>query len=162
MIFRNQRSPLYPFRYIGGSYVLRLKKLYENNLEDLLIKNQVLAEKRELMISALDGVCVRKDYTSDEPGTLTDIDIREYGHLIRVNDTTAKFFYELHCVIKPYFMVPVETDSVQKVLASLKINESLFQSLQLALPTLDSPNQRGLNFQLMTCNFHTNANLYNI
>lgn len=147
MIFRNQRSPLYPFRYIGGSYVLRLKKLYENNLEDLLIKNQVLAEKRELMISALDGVCVRKDYTSDEPGTLTDIDIREYGHLIRVNDTTAKFFYELHCVIKPYFMVPVETDSVQKV---------------LALPTLDSPNQRGLNFQLMTCNFHTNANLYNI
>ena len=123
----------------------RLKQQYENKLEELVIQKPELAEWRESLIAALESVCVPKDYASEEPSTMADIDIREYGHLTRVNDTVAAFFYQLHCEIKPTFMVPVESDTVQKVLENLKQNQELFQTLQRAFPTLlDTSKQRGL------------------
>ena len=59
----------------------RLKQQYENKLEELVIQKPELAEWRESLIAALESVCVPKDYASEEPSTMADIDIREYGPL---------------------------------------------------------------------------------
>ena len=43
------------------------------------------------------------EYESSDPSSLQDINIREYGHLTRINDEAAAYFYALYSNINTLF-----------------------------------------------------------
>ena len=104
-------------RYIGGEYVNRLRKRYKRYIEESIILQEASRKPQAYAIfESLQSIIVGKDYVSEDPSSLEDINIREFGNLIRVNDEMAKYFYELHAYVKPYFTKRVtrNTPSIAK------------------------------------------------
>ena len=50
---------------------------------------------------ALKQVIVSSDYDSADPQSAADIDLREFGHLLRISDGMADYIYSLHAHVKP-------------------------------------------------------------
>ena len=103
-----------------------------------------LAAHRECLIKAMDGICVRGNYVSQDPDSLIDINIREYGHLIRITDSVAEFFYRLHCAVKPHFTSSVESDTMENCLDIVKKNTVLFGYFASCFPSVSQENPQGI------------------
>ena len=99
-----------------------MRERYGRRLDELVSSKPALAAHRECLINAMDGICVRGNYVPQYPDSLIDINIREYGHLIRITDSVAEFFYRLHCAVKPHFTSSVESDTMENCLDIVKKN----------------------------------------
>ena len=55
------------------------------------------------ILQALQSVTVGKDYISQDPLSMADVEIREHGKLVRINDCMAQYFYELFAKVKAYY-----------------------------------------------------------
>lgn len=71
---------------------------------------QILSSRDETQLisrnnakKCIDTLIVDNSYVSSDPLALVDTDIREYGHLTRISDEAATFFYRLHAAVKSYF-----------------------------------------------------------
>ena len=62
-------------------------------------------------ISMLKLMEVPDYYESSDPGTMTDINLRERTHLIRVSDHAAEFFYYLHSEMSVFFQQKVDNST---------------------------------------------------
>lgn len=122
----------------------RLRLRFSRGLDDLCITKPPIAARREVLISMIDSVCVTEGYVSDDPQSLKDIEIREYGHLIRVNDAAARFAYALHCHLKPFFMTCVECTTISQATVSAQTNEELFSYFKTCFPSSSQESCRGL------------------
>ena len=95
-------------RCVGGAYVARLKRAIKKRME---IEKQKSAERQmnEGILNSLASISVSDQYVSDDPVSLIDTNIREYGHLTRINDSAATLFYHIHGAVKPHLMKGIVT-----------------------------------------------------
>ena len=54
------------------------------------------------LISCMDSMTTTVEYKSSDP-SLQDVNIREYGHLTRINDKAAEYFYARHSSVNDFF-----------------------------------------------------------
>ena len=109
-----------------------------------MIINPDEAERQQNMLSAVDDLVVPRDYQSQDPASLRDIDIREFGQLVRIHDEAATFFYNLHCCVKPHFIGKVDSSTLGKAIADTLHNGELFALLKSLLLSYDETIKNGM------------------
>ena len=55
------------------------------------------------------------EYKTSDPSSLQNENIREYGHLTRINDEAAEYFYALHSSINVFFAKRTVTRSTPRM-----------------------------------------------
>ena len=55
------------------------------------------------LISCMESMTTTVEYKSSDPSSLKDVNIREYGHLTRINDKAAEYFYARHSSVNDFF-----------------------------------------------------------
>ena len=51
----------------------------------------------------MESMTITVEYKSPDSSSLQDVNIREYGHMTRINDEAAEYFYALHSSINAFF-----------------------------------------------------------